>query len=271
MNAMNIQHGLFSGTVIPSEELEPLLDSLGGILVDRNGQQRVYWPAHSRTPRVLEKFSPLDGYAIDVTSCEAPYRLADKYVDANGNHVMQPSRLVTAKLVKEGTTLASATILQPIFGPWAMSLGEQVARGALYDALGLGVPSHFEPRDGKKDEAPQVVVDAPVAPTPTASSPPLADSPAPAVALDSEPAPASSASVQGDAVVPVPVQSAPSRPKAPGINDHIEKNLLQTIEIQSAAKGVTVPVFADSAAAKKFLQDLLRGNVAPQRDVVEAA
>lgn len=268
MSTMSIKHGLFKGTVIPADELEQLLDASGNPTSDRNGQPRIFWPAHCRTPRILEKFSPVDGFAIEVTSVEAPYRLTDKYYDANGNPVVQPSRLVTAKLVKDGVTLAMATILQPIFGPWAMSLGEQIARGALYDALGLGLPNHVDLSAGKGGEAPQMVVEEPVqAPkAPTASVPPPAEPSQPAVVHEEivTPVAAAPAPAQEPVVAPVPVSASGSRPQAPGINDHIEKNLLQTIQIQAAAKGVNVPAFADTAAAKQFLQNLLRGNLPPQ-------
>ncbi len=280
MSNISIEHGPFKGTVIPADELEHLLDASNQVVTDRTGQPRTFWPAHCRTPRFLEKFSPLEGFCIDVSSVEAPYRLTDKYFDANGNPVVQPSRLVTAKLVKDGIALATATILQPIFGPWAMALGEQIARGALYDALGLGLPNHVDLNAGKTTGTPQVVVEEPVQalPAPTASEPPPAepaqpagssDAPAPAPApapIASAPAPA-----QVPAVAPLPITASGSRPKAAGVNDHIEKNLLQTIEIQAAGKGVPVPAFADTAAAKLFLQNLLRGNVQPAQESSEQA
>ncbi|OHE80434.1 MAG: hypothetical protein A2X76_10980 [Lysobacterales bacterium GWF1_69_6] len=270
MSTMSIKHGLFSGTVIPSEELEQLLDANNQVVTDRNGQPRTFWPAHCRTPRILEKFSPLDGFAIEVTSVEAPYRLTDKYYDASGNPVLQPSRLFTAKLVKEGSALATATILQPIFGPWAVNLGEQIARGALYDALGLGLPMHVDLSSGKTGEPAQAVVEEPIAATEAPAAPAPAEAPAPAAAL-LDPVPVATAPAPAQPSAVTPIQVSPSRPKAPGINDHIEKNLLQTIEIQSAAKGITVPTFKDTAAAKAFLQDLLKGNLPPQGSSEQAA
>jgi hypothetical protein len=251
MNSKSIQHGPFAGTVIPSEELEPVLTASGGMQTDRNGQPRYFWPAQCRTPLVLEKFSPAEGYGIEVTSCEAPYRLTDKFFDVNGNPVVQPSRLVTAKLSRNGVTLACATILQPIFGSWAMALGEQVARGALYDALGLGIPSLAYPLDSDKTDAPQVQVQAPAAsiePEPA----PEPQQPDPVTVTTTAPVP--------EAAAPTLVRQPAGRPRPSDINGHIEKNLLQTIETQAAAKGVPVPSFADLAAAKGFLQDLLRGN-----------
>lgn len=253
---MKIEAGIFAGTEIPQAALRPILggDNLP-ILDTATGLPRHVWPAAARTPLFLAMFSPFAGWAVQVTSEPSEYPAWDRRPGENGEAILQPTRLYTARLVKDGVTFASASVLSAVFSTWAIGYGEDLARGALYDALGLGLPQTAWVPD----------------------APPLAPRKA---ATPDAPATTPEATALPSAAVVVPVLNARAKPKptlvAPAPTDNrpgprnqdsggIDPNLKANIDKVAKDKGLTVPELIDNQHAKTVLLEMLSGK-APSAD-----
>lgn len=223
---LKIDKGLFAGTEIPETQLVTLSDENNQPVIKADGSLIQYWPAMYRTPIFLEKFSPLDGWGIEITSTESPFQFQSKYPTRDGSIVIQPTLYLTAKLVKDGHVIASATSLATIEGPKSFEAAESILRGRLYDALGLSYPRHQEIKE----------------PDPDASEPVLSVVPA----SESEKPESAPKSEEKPKLTPVKSQKSP-----------IERNLLAQITLQCNQRGMAIPEFADNKEASSFLKDLL--------------
>lgn len=223
---LKIEKGLFAGTEIPDTQLVTLSDEQNQPLFKADGTLIQYWPAMYRTPIFLEKFSPIDGWGIEISSTASPFQFQSKFPTRDGSVVVQPTLYLTAKLVKDGQIIATASSLATIEGPKSFEAAESILRGRLYDALGLSYPRHQDLKD-----------------------------PDPGV---SEPAPL----VQATTESPKQESAAPSetKPKLSPVKNGqstIERNLLAQITMQCNQRGLAVPQFADNKEATTFLKDLL--------------
>lgn len=276
---MKIERGPFAGTQIPENELS--------VIYNHDGTTTDWWPVANRTPVFLEKFPPHEGWSIEVRREPGPFNLPD-YRNAVGSEVtVQPTQLFVVVLLKDGVVVNQASSLEIIDGGKAWERGETNARGRLYEAMGL--PGSTKPflhqllGDAKQPERP-VSTAAGVTIIPIATPKPSTDAPAIAptgVAPVDEAAPLPSAAATDAPVVsnaPVAPPASPEQPaqdtatpttsRSTGSNtatpqsSSINANLLKQIEVQARIKGVDVPAFADNAAAKVFLRDLLTAKVA---------
>lgn len=265
---MKIETGLFAGTEIPTSSLRPLIGTDGLIVTDAiTGQERKVWPAINRTPHFLAVFSPFAGWAVEVSSDPSEYPAWDKRTDEFGHAVQQPTRLYTARLLKDRVVFATASVLVPVFSTWAIRYGEDLARGALYDALGLSIPDAIPDNDGK-DLAPL--------PKPKGNGASNESTVAPAPANESaEPAPLPPAAVVVPVLnAPVKLKGKPApavEPKAtenrPGPRNQdsggIDPNIKANIDKVAAEKGFRVPALTDNQHAKQVLLDMLAGKGDP--------
>lgn len=244
---MKINSGIFAGVVVDEAHLQPW------VLAD--GTVRKYWPTTARTAHFLEHFPPSEGWAVTVTATQGMFTMPDRYPAADGSSVAQPTMLFVARLSKNGVVMAEASTLATMYGPKAWETGETGARGRLYDALGLSMPIGGE----SLEEVPAIETLAPVL---TPVTPPPAASPTPATP-EPEPTPAASPAVAEESVPSAATTSSSPR-KAPtaAVASSIDRNLLRTIELQAAARGVTVPPLATTQEAKAFYKHMLTGGAA---------
>jgi hypothetical protein len=261
---MKIETGLFAGTEIPASSLRPIIGADNHIVVDPlTNKERLVWPAINRTPLFLEKFSPFAGWAVEVSSEPSEYPAWDKHTDSYGNAVSQPTRLYTARLLKDGRVFATASVLVAVFSTWAIRYGEDLARGALYDALGLSIPDALPDNDGKdlaplpKPKVEGASNDSTDAPASTTDSPAKAPLPpsvvvVPVVKMKGKPAPS---------VTPQPTENRPGprNQDSGGIDPNIKAN----IDKVAADKGFRVPALTDNQHAKQILLDMLAGKGEP--------
>lgn len=272
---MKIERGPFAGIQIPDNELS--------VIPNSDGTTTDWWPVANRTPVFLEKFPPHEGWSIEVRREPGPFNLPD-YRNAVGNEVtVQPTQLFVVVLLKDGVVVNQASSLEIIDGGKAWERGETNARGRLYEAMGLpgstrpflhqllGDPKHAErpvstaagvaiiPIAIPKPEqtAPAVVQPAPATVEPAATSPSPSATEAPSGS--EEPASQPTSAEQGVQQAPTTTTSTSTAAAQPS---SLNANLLKQIEVQAKIKGVEVPVFADNAAAKAFLRDLLTAKVA---------
>lgn len=262
---MKIETGLFAGTEIPASALRPITAVDGSIVTDPiTGAERKVWPAINRTPLFLATFSPFEGWAVEVDSEPSEYPAWDKRTDEFGHPVQQPTRLYTARLVKEGRTFAVASVLVPVFSTWAIRYGEDLARGALYDALGLSIPDSVPENDGKElfpTSKPKATgasndsTDAPASPTDSTAAP----LPPAAVVV-----PVRDMKGKGNAAPTVTPKPTGNRP-GPRNQDAggIDPNLKANIDKVAADKGFRVPELTDNQQAKQILLDMLAGKGDP--------
>lgn len=144
---MQITHGLFKGITPAEGEIRTIYDRSGAPVL-RDGVPVQSFGVHQRTPYVLEKFSPLDGYAIEVVAEPGAFDLPDPDTmvpDGNDGVRManQPTVKFTARLIDPNNrTLATASYLKVINSLSSHQEGETLARGRLYEALGLPGASH---------------------------------------------------------------------------------------------------------------------------------
>ncbi len=141
-----IQSGPFKGLNVPEHEVRDLKHE-GIPVLDDDGNPIKIWGIHHRTRHVLEYFPPTEGWSVqvhhepggfDIPDPNTPVRNdAGQYVSA-----IQPTVEFTARLVSpDGKAVAEATVLRVINGAAAWQTGQTVARGALYDAIGLSLPT----------------------------------------------------------------------------------------------------------------------------------
>lgn len=269
---MKITRGLFSGVTPGEGELRTLFDRSGQPVL-RDGVPVQSFGVHQRTPYVLEKFSPLDGYAIDVVAEPGAFDLPDPDTivpDGQGGQRManQPTVKFTARLIDPNNrTLATASYLKVINSLSSHQEGETLARGRLYEALGLPSASHeveSAPQPAPKvgatpavaigtgsDHLPAkakeilaaAVADAPAAaeaeeaPASTDVTPDPADSATPAVTA----VPASAPSA------PPPATTDPE-PSAVALNgDALPPALVRQAVARARSKGIALPAQFDSA------------------------
>ncbi len=234
---IKIESGLFTGTEIPDNQVVTLTDDNNQPLFKADGNLIQYWPAMYRTPIFLTKFSPLDGWGIEIEHKQSPFQFQSRFPSRDGSIVVQPTIYLTATLTKDGKTIAQASSLATIEGPKSFEAAESIVRGRLYDALGLSYPRYQE-------------IDTPASePRKTATVTPIS---APAKA----PAPAE----PSETTASEPVSEAtPPQAEAPAqVAGSIERNLMSQITLQCNKKGIEVPILANNDEAKKFLTDLLR-------------
>lgn len=252
---MKIENGLFAGTEISSAALRPILGNDGLPILDPlTGQPKMVWPARERTPIFLEKFSPFAGWAVEVTSEPSDYPAWDRRPDEYGNAVVQPTRLYTAKLVKDGRTFGSATVLAAVFSTWAIGYGEDLARGALYDAMGLGLPNGGTENDGQRIAQPSSPTAKPANDAASLGDAPQASTEGSPVVVPVRTSRSKAAPVP---VVPQPVANRPG-PRNDGAGG-IDPNVKANIEKVAAEKGYVVPELTSNEQAKKVLLDMLAG------------
>lgn len=129
-NSISIQNGPFKGVEAPQHELQ---------LMDRRGGMVPVWGVHARTRWFLDQFPPAEGWRVDIKVADTGIKMYDNYTpDANGQASIQPTREFTASLVnKDGTVVASGSVLRMINSEGAWKGGVSSARSALYEALGL--------------------------------------------------------------------------------------------------------------------------------------
>lgn len=261
---MKIESGLFAGIEVPESEIT--------FLRNDGGEPTPWWAPMFRTPHFIQKFSPLDGWAVIVNAKAGEFNLPD-YSNATpgAQPPIQPTQLFEARLVKEGIVFATASSLEIIDGEKAWERGETNCRGRLYEALGLpgavkganaGVTSPTQVKGHKtaKTAAPVVV---PMAGTPTPATQPQHVVTTQATEPDSSPEPVVEAAPVVEQVIPEPVASiavdnstAPPATvqHAPGIN----ANLLSQIERQARLVGLPMRSLASNEDAKKFFAELLK-------------
>ncbi|KZC32570.1 hypothetical protein RhoFW510R10_11680 [Rhodanobacter sp. FW510-R10] len=231
---------------------------------------------HQRTPYVLEKFSPLDGYCIDVVAESGGFDLPDPDTlvpDGQGGQRManQPTVKFTARLIDPNNrTLATASYLKVINSLSSHQEGETLARGRLYEALGLpgasgeievAVPA-IQKAATKATTASAVAIGSGTAHLPAKAKEILAEAEAEALApADAKDAPASqdTSSAPATTVSAVPAASQPAAPAAtaattdpePGdtaLNgDKLQPALVRQAISRARSKGVTLPAQFDSA------------------------
>lgn len=141
-----INSGPFKGTTPDPAELDS---------VTRDDEQVPLWGTHHRTRVFLEKFNPLEGWAVETKVKKTDVQLEDLYTLADdGNPAIQPTREFIATLKNpEGKVIASASVLKIINSEFSWKAGLTAARGALYESLGL--PSTIEAStevEGLQDE-----------------------------------------------------------------------------------------------------------------------
>lgn len=161
---MKIAFGPFKDVEPTAEELRPMVDRLGCPVV-RDGVPVHIFGVHHRTQRFLDVFSPLKGYALEVTSEMGKLELPDPDTfvdDGHGRQVMaiQPTILFKAFLRDpEQRLIASAEFLKIINSASSFSEGHSQVRGKLYEALGLpGSTSGEDAPRGEQNQAPAPVV-----------------------------------------------------------------------------------------------------------------
>lgn len=272
---MKIESGLFSGIVIPESEI--------AFLRNDSGDATPWWAPVFRTPHFIQKFSPLDGWAVIVNAKAGEFNLPDYANTPDGSAPpVQPTQLFEAKLVKEGIVFATASSLEIIDGEKAWERGETNCRGRLYDALGLpgalkggnanpstGTSANKGNKGGTSTGKPPLVV----VPMTAAAAQIDQVQQQPAVTLvevqaqqhvtdsdsasetptdHSEPESTTTEATSADVTPTTPVQSGPIQ-HAPGIN----ANLLSQIERQARLVGVPVRSLSSNDDAKKFFAELL--------------
>lgn len=250
---MKIETGLFAGTEIPASALRPIYGADGLPVIDQStGDARLVWPAILRTPIFLEKFSPFEGWAVDVTSVASEYPAWDRRPDQYGNSVQQPTRLYTAKLLKDDKLFASATVLVPVFSTWAVTFGEELARGALYDALGLslpGVSTASDPDAARVTEGDKGTSTTPKAEASNELPPAAVVVPVRSAKPQAKPAP----------VTPVPTENRTGGPRGTDPNG-VDANLRSNIEKVCTERSIEVPELTDNKQARAVLLQLLASN-----------
>ena len=130
--SIEIRNGLFAGAVAVTGEVVHKTD-------DYTGREYVQWSTHARTRHFLTRFSPVDGWAVQIRSEAMDMVMDDITVpDGHGGYHQNPAWRFTAMLVSpSGTVVASAAVVQLINCPLSFELGETRVRGKLYQALGL--------------------------------------------------------------------------------------------------------------------------------------
>lgn len=270
---MKIESGLFAGIEIPESEI--------AFLRNDNGDTTAWWAPAFRTPHFIQKFSPLDGWAVIVNAKAGEFNLPDYANTPDGSAPpVQPTQLFEAKLVKEGVVFATASSLEIIDGEKAWERGETNCRGRLYDALGLpgalkggnanpstGTSANKGNKGGTSiGKPPLVVVPMTAAPAQTdqahqpavtlveVQAQPISDiNTIPETPTDQrEPESTTTDATNADVTPTSPVQAGPIQ-HAPGINS----NLLSQIERQARLVGASVRSLASNDDAKKFFAELL--------------
>lgn len=145
-----VPSGPFKGIQAGPGEIETRID-------EATGREYRVWDTHARTRHFLDKFSPFDGWKLDVNEGEPivdahnPQGLAWAYPNSQ---TVLPTYKFTAKLIdKDGHIVNSGTVVQLLYGPMAMESGQTRARSKLYSALGLPAsPDVFgeEPPDARR-------------------------------------------------------------------------------------------------------------------------
>lgn len=242
------QSGPFAGATVPESYLFDIKDYDGNVVL-RDGQLVRGVPIAALTPLFLETFPPDEGWGVISEHRAGDFSLPDPYtLSEAGQPVPQPTEWITMKLVDPaGRVVAQATSLAIINGPKAFERGETVARGRLYEALGL-----------PKTTAP--IVDEPQRhadrPTQEAAAPerPLLTSVTamPVITPSAPPAP--------------PAQPAQSTEAPTSVNGRAEelpkRSTIKQIERQAKLQGVVAPeVFASERQALEYLRRLRSGAI----------
>ncbi|UJJ60429.1 hypothetical protein [Rhodanobacter denitrificans] len=274
---MQITRGLFAGITPAEGEIRSLYDRSGQPVL-RDGVPVQSFGVHQRTPYVLEKFSPLDGYCIDVVAEPGAFDLPDPDTlvpDGQGGQRManQPTVKFTARLIDPNNrTLATASYLKVINSLSSHQEGETLARGRLYEALGLPgasgeieVATPAQPRAAPKAAtASAVAIGSGTAHLPAKAKEILATAEAEAlVPADAKEVPASSDTSSPSAaaapVSAVPAASQPIPAAAPAATtdpepsdtalngDKLQPALVRQAIARARSKGVTLPAQFDSA------------------------
>lgn len=283
---MQITRGLFAGVAPTEGEIRTIYDRSGQPVL-RDGMPVQSFGVHQRTPYVLEKFSPLDGYSIEVVAEPGAFDLPDPDTmvpDGNGGLRManQPTVKFTARLIDPNNrTLATASYLKVINSLSSHQEGETLARGRLYEALGLPGATHEV--EAALPSAPKATVSAVAighgADRLPAMAQQIQDAAAPQAQADAEakddasaPAPAAAAAStdpapsEGDADAAGDISSSPAvavatvapaaqapaapdpDPSAVALNgDALAPALVRQAIARARSKGVTLPAQFDSA------------------------
>lgn len=236
---MKINNGPFAGTIVPAHELQTLFNY--------DGTTTDWWPVAFRTPVFLDKYSPSDGWCIEVRNEQGSFNLPDYRNGVGGEILTQPTQLFVATLKRNGIIVNQASSLEVIDGAKAWERGETNARGRLYEAMGLpGSTKTISPSDNAFPSGGSNVTALPVR-MPGLQSPKEVDH------------------VEGEALSSAPPETTstheqPSdQPEKPKTN--AMANLLQQINTMAKIKGIVVPDLSDLEAAKSFYRDLLTGKV----------
>lgn len=132
-----IKNGPFKGAAPDASELE---------VVNRDDGPLTLWGTHARTRTFLEKFPPLEGWAVETKILDPQLTMYDEYTQVDGKGTHQPTREFVATLVSpEGRVIGSASVLKIINSEFAWKAGVTMARAALYEALGLGATAEGLP------------------------------------------------------------------------------------------------------------------------------
>lgn len=244
---LKIENGLFSGTVIPETQIVTLTDDNNLPIFKSDGSLIQYWPSFYRTPIFLEIFTPLQGWGILIETSDSKFQFPSRFPSRDGALVFQPTLYITAKLMKDGQIIAQATSLATMEGSKSLEAAESIARGRLYDALGLSFPRYQEP--------------APVSPSATDHVKPVPSNTVTQIksiepkedAQDIKPE-LPEAATSNEVVVETKANST----KVGKVNGDIERNLLQQVILQCNQRGVDVPSFESNSDAKAFLLSLLK-------------
>lgn len=268
-NSIVLTHaGLFAGASVDEKDLFDLKDPDGNVCL-RDGQVVRGVPIAALTPLFLDTFPPTEGWAVLTDHQPGCFNLPDPYtVDGHGKPIPQPTEWITVRLLDpQGRVVAQATSLVIINGPKAYERGETIARGRLYEALGL-----------PRSTAP-VVEDLPTAgKTPaattatatTASTQPSATASglqAAVKALPSGKRPTDVAPVAPREVAPTPPGPSAEQEAADdgntqaSPNDPPKRSTLKVIERQAKVRCVSVPSFRTEQEAAAFLRQLRAGGL----------
>lgn len=271
---MQITRGLFAGITPAEGEIRAIYDRAGQPVL-RDGVQLQSFGVHQRTPYVLEKFSPLDGYCIDVIAEAGSFDLPDPDTlvpDGQGGQRManQPTVKFTARLIDPNNrTLATASYLKVINSLSSHQEGETLARGRLYEALGLpGASGEIEvtapavPKAAPKAAtASAVAIGSGTAHLPAKAKEILATAEAESLApVEAQEAPSSEdASSTPAGATPVAVAPVASQPQASAATtgpepsetalngDKLQPALVRQAIARARSKGVALPAQFDSA------------------------
>lgn len=278
--------GVFAGATVESNVLFDLKDFDGNVTL-RDGQVVQGVPIAALTPIFLDTFPPDEGWGVITEHKAGDFSLPDPFtLDASGQPIPQPTEWVTAKLVDPvGRVVAQATSLVVINGPKAFERGETIARGRLYEALGLPrttAPVVDEPEKRAHRCDPQPAKPAPVVeqPAPSSTETPLlaavealpsgrrpgygpAPAAAPPMAAKAEEQASETAQSAVDSSTqptePAPAQSSPAAKTSDGAPP--KRSTLKVIERQAKSRGIQVPAFTTEDEAAGFLRQLRAGGL----------